>query len=129
MREEIFGPLLPVIRFSELDEVIERINADEKPLALYLWGRDRQRIRTLLDRTSSGGACVNNTVVQVLHPNLPFGGVNHSGLGSTHGEFGFRAFSHPRAIADTRIALVSLFYAPYTARVRTLIRLVLRWMA
>lgn len=129
MREEIFGPLLPVIRFSALDEVIERINADEKPLALYLWGRDRQRIRTLLDRTSSGGACVNNTVVQVLHPNLPFGGVNHSGLGSTHGEFGFRAFSHPRAIADTRIALVSLFYAPYTARVRTLIRLVLRWMA
>lgn len=129
MREEIFGPLLPVIRFKELEEVIERINADEKPLALYVWGRDRQRVRTLLDRTSSGGACVNNTVVQVLHPHLPFGGVNHSGMGSTHGEHGFRSFSHARAIANTRVASVSLFYAPYTARVKHLIRQVLRWMA
>lgn len=130
MSEEIFGPLLPVIRFKNLDEVIDRINAAEKPLALYVWGRDRQRVRTLLDRTSSGGACINNTVVQVLHPHLPFGGVNHSGMGSTHGEHGFRSFSHARAIANTwSPPSVSLFYAPYTAQVKNLIRQVLRWMA
>lgn len=129
MHEEIFGPLLPVIRFGELDEVIDRINAGEKPLALYVWGQDRARVRRVLDQTSSGGVCVNNTVVHALHPLLPFGGVNNSGLGSTHGEFGFRAFSHARAIADTRIGLVKMFYPPYTARVKRLIALTLRWFA
>lgn len=129
MQEEIFGPLLPIIRFRELDEVVERINAGEKPLAMYIWTRDRTRARALLDRTSSGGACVNNTVVHALHPLLPFGGVNNSGIGSTHGEFGFRSFSHARAVADTRIALTQLFYPPYTKRVKALIRQVLRWFA
>lgn len=129
LREEIFGPLLPVIRFGELDEVIDSINGGEKPLALYIWGKDRARIRRVLDHTSSGGACVNNTVVQALHPRLPFGGVNHSGLGSTHGEFGFRTFSHARAVADTRIGLVRMFYPPYTERVKRLIAMTLRWFA
>ena len=73
MHDEIFGPLLPVIRFGELDEVIDRINAGEKPLALYVWGQDRARVRRVLDQTSSGGVCVNNTVVHALHPLLPFG--------------------------------------------------------
>ena len=129
LQEEIFGPLLPVIRFSDLDQVIDRINAGEKPLALYVWGRDRRRIRRVLDRTSSGGVCVNNTVVHALHPKLPFGGVNNSGLGSTHGEFGFRAFSHARAVADTRIGLASIFYPPYTQRVQKMVKLIVRWMA
>lgn len=129
MQEEIFGPLLPIIRFRELDEVVEHINAGEKPLALYIWSRDRKRVREFLDRTSSGGACVNNTVVHALHPLLPFGGVNNSGIGSTHGEFGFRSFSHARAVADTRIALTQMFYPPYTQRVKSLIRLVMRWFA
>ncbi len=129
MQEEIFGPLLPIIRFRELDEVVERINAGEKPLALYIWGRDKVRVRAILDRTSSGGACVNNTIVHALHPLLPFGGVNHSGIGSTHGEFGFRSFSHARAVADTRFPLTQMFYPPYTKRVKSLIRLVMRWLA
>jgi aldehyde dehydrogenase (NAD+) len=129
MQEEIFGPLLPIIRFRELDEVVDRINAGEKPLALYIWTKDRARARQILDRTSSGGACVNNTVVHALHPLLPFGGVNHSGIGSTHGEFGFRSFSHARAVADTRIGLTQMFYPPYTPRVQSLIRLVMRWFA
>ncbi|WP_293388938.1 aldehyde dehydrogenase family protein [Nevskia sp.] len=128
LQEEIFGPLLPVIRFDELDAVIDRINGGDKPLALYVWGKDRARIRRVLDRTSSGGACVNNTVVQALHPLLPFGGVNYSGLGSTHGEFGFRAFSHARAIADTRVGMVHLFFPPYTARVKRIIEMTLRWL-
>ncbi len=129
LQEEIFGPLLPVIRFKDLDQVIDRINAGDKPLALYVWGKDRARIRRVLDKTSSGGACVNNTVVHALHPLLPFGGVNNSGLGSTHGEFGFRAFSHARAVADTSIGLVRLFYPPYTPRVKGLIKMTIRWLA
>lgn len=129
LKEEIFGPLLPVIRFRELDEVVERINAGDKPLALYIWSKDRARSREFLDRTTSGGACINNTIVHALHPLLPFGGVNNSGIGSTHGEFGFRAFSHARAVADTRIGLIRLFYPPYTAKVRSLIAAALRWLA
>lgn len=129
LQEEIFGPLLPVIRFSDLDQVIDRINAGEKPLALYVWGSNRARIRQVLDRTSPGGACVNNKVVHALHPKLPFGGVNNSGLGSTHGEFSVRAFSHARTVADTRIRLASLFYPPYTQHVRKTVKLIVRWMA
>lgn len=129
MQEEIFGPLLPLIRFEHLDDVIDQINAQPKPLALYVWGQDRARIRKLLQRTSSGGVCVNNSVVHLLHPNLPFGGVNNSGLGNTHGEFGFRSFSHARAVADTRLPLIRLFYPPYVQSVRRLIRLTLRWFA
>lgn len=128
LKEEIFGPLLPVIRFRKLDEVIARINGGDKPLALYIWGKDKVSIRRVLDATSSGGACVNNTVVHALHPLLPFGGINNSGIGSTHGEFGFRAFSHARAIADTRVGMVHLFFPPYTARVRRIIEMTLRWL-
>ena len=129
LKEEIFGPLLPVIRFRDLDEVVDRINAGEKPLALYVWSKDRARSREILDRTSSGGACINNTVVHALHPLLPFGGVNNSGIGSTHGEFGFRTFSHARAVADTKVRLVDMFYPPYTPKVRGLISAVMRWLA
>lgn len=130
MQEEIFGLLLlPILRFRELDKVVERINAREKPLALYIWSRDKARARAILDRTSSGSACVNKIVVHALDPLLPFGGVNHSGIGSTHGEFGFRSFSHARAVANTLIPLTQLFYPPYTECVKSLIRLVMRWLA
>lgn len=127
--EEIFGPVLPMIRFNNLDEVVDHINSAPKPLALYVWSGDRKRARYLLQRTSSGGACINNTVVHAMHPLLPFGGVNNSGIGSTHAEFGFRAFSHARAVADTRMAMVQAFYPPYTDRMRKLITFVIRYFA
>jgi aldehyde dehydrogenase (NAD+) len=126
MREEIFGPLLPIIAYGDLDDVIRQINADPKPLALYIWSRNQAHIDKVLTQTSSGGACVNNTVVQFLHGNLPFGGVNNSGIGNAHGHYGFKAFSHERAVVRTQILLASMFYPPYTDLTRRLIRLLTR---
>ena len=124
--EEIFGPLLPIIGFTDIDEVIAQINAMPKPLALYIWSKDSQNIDKVLTQTSSGGACINHTVVHFLHMNLPFGGVNNSGIGSGHGHYGFKAFSHERAVVKTRIAFARLLFPPYTDRVRKIIKLFLK---
>lgn len=126
MQEEIFGPLLPVIAYRDLDEVIGKINAQPKPLALYIWTKDGKLADKVLRETSSGGACVNHSVVQFLHGRLPFGGVNNSGLGSAHGLYGFKAFSHERAIVKTWLLLASTFYPPYTHLSRRLINWTLR---
>ncbi|HET9580742.1 MAG TPA: aldehyde dehydrogenase family protein [Usitatibacter sp.] len=123
MQEEIFGPLLPVLAFSSLDAVIGEINARPKPLALYVFSESRDEARQVLARTSSGGACVNHCVLQFAHGGLPFGGVNESGLGNAHGFFGFRAFSHERAVLrSTWPALSKLFFPPFTARRYRIIR-------
>ncbi len=114
MHEEIFGPLLPILSFTDLDDVIRRINADQKPLALYVWSKTEANIQKVMLQTSSGGACINNSVVQFLHGNLPFGGVNNSGIGSGHGHYGFKAFSHERAVVRTQISSNWMFYPPYT---------------
>ena len=121
MDEEIFGPVLPIIGFRDVQTVIDAINAKPKPLALYVWSRDNAVIEKVLGNTSSGGACVNHSVVQFLHGRLPFGGVNNSGIGNSHGFYGFRAFSHERAVVRTRIMLASMFYPPYTKLSRRLI--------
>ncbi len=118
MSEEIFGPLLPIIPYTDLDDVIRRINADPKPLALYLWSKNDANIDKVLKQTSSGGACINHSVVQFLHGNLPFGGVNNSGIGSSHGHFGFKAFSHERAVVRNQMSMTALFAPPYTAGMR-----------
>ncbi|MBL6751741.1 MAG: aldehyde dehydrogenase family protein [Nevskia sp.] len=126
MREEIFGPLLPIAPFTDIDEVIRQINADPKPLALYVWSRTAATIDKVTTHTSSGGMCINNTVVQFLQGNLPFGGVNYSGIGNAHGHYGFKTFSHERGVVRTRVALASMFYPPYTDFTRRLIRLLVR---
>lgn len=124
MHEEIFGPVLPIIAFDHMDEVVERINAAPKPLALYIWSRDASSADSLIARTSAGGTCVNHIAAHFLHHNLPFGGVNNSGIGSYHGEWGIRAFSHERAIVKTQVLLARMFFPPYTPRIRQ----VLGWM-
>ena len=123
MQEEIFGPLLPIISFNDLDEVIRKINADQKPLALYVWSKTESNIRKVMQQTSSGGACINNTVVHFLHGNLPFGGVNNSGLGNAHGHYGFKAFSHERAVVRTQIGMTQMFYPPYTDMTRRIAKI------
>jgi aldehyde dehydrogenase (NAD+) len=105
MQEEIFGPLLPIIAFTDLKQVIARINEGPKPLALYVFSSDDGNIDQVLNHTSSGGVCVNHSVVQAVHSNLPFGGVNNSGLGSEGGVFGFRTFSHQRGVVRTQLKL------------------------
>ena len=125
-QEEIFGPILPVLTYTDLDTVLARINGADKPLALYIFDRDAARIDRITRATTSGGVGVNLTLAQFSHPNLPFGGVNTSGIGAAHGEHGFRAFSHERAVLRNRFLLMPLLFPPYTPRVMRLIHLIKR---
>jgi len=125
MQEEIFGPVLPIIGFTDIGEVIDRINQAPKPLALYIWSRTEAHIDRVSRQTSAGATCINHVGVHFLHHNLPFGGVNNSGIGSYHGEWGIRAFSHERAFLRTRVMLARFFFPPYTPGFRRLVR----WMA
>lgn len=98
MQEEIFGPVVPVVTYETLDEAIGFIAERAKPLALYIYSNTPENIERILSRTSSGGVTINGFFSHYLENHLPFGGVNQSGMGSYHGVFGFRAFSHERAI-------------------------------
>jgi aldehyde dehydrogenase (NAD+) len=98
MQEEIFGPIVPVLTYKDLDDVIDYISGRAKPLALYIYSNDQKNIDKVLSRTSSGGVTINGFFSHYLENRLPFGGVNQSGMGSYHGFFGFKAFSHERAI-------------------------------
>jgi aldehyde dehydrogenase (NAD+) len=123
MEEEIFGPVLPVIAYRQIDEVVAAINAAPKPLALYIFSRDKLRTRQIIQRTSSGGVAINHCVLHYAHGNLPFGGVNNSGIGNAHGEFGFKAFSHERAVLKSGpIMMAKMFFPPYTGFKQKLIR-------
>ncbi len=98
LQEEIFAPLLPVMTYDNLDQAIGYIEARDKPLALYVFSESEDNVGKVLNRTSSGGVTVNGVFSHYLENNLPFGGVNQSGMGSYHGYFGFKAFSHERAV-------------------------------
>jgi aldehyde dehydrogenase (NAD+) len=100
MQDEIFGPILPVLTFEKIGEAVDFINRREKPLALYYFGSNA-KAREVLARTSSGGGCINDTLMHISNHNLPFGGVGNSGLGSYHGKQSFLAFSNARAIVRT----------------------------
>jgi aldehyde dehydrogenase (NAD+) len=114
MREEIFGPILPLIAYTSLDAVLAAINEAPKPLALYVWTKHRRVADRVIAETSSGGACHNHCLIQFAHGNVPFGGVNASGLGSSHGPWGFAAFSHERAVVRNRVMLADRLFPPYT---------------
>jgi aldehyde dehydrogenase (NAD+) len=125
MAEEIFGPILPVLTFKQLDEVPAFVTARDKPLALYVFGEDRAAIDSIIDGTTAGGTCVNNTVIHFANSNLPFGGVGPSGTGNYHGVFGFKAFSHERAVLrQGRIDMLKTVYPPYGPKVAKM----LKWM-
>lgn len=98
LQEEIFAPVLPVMTYENLDQVIEYIEERDKPLALYVYSNNQDNVNKVLARTSSGGVTVNGVFSHYLENRLPFGGVNGSGMGSYHGHFGFKAFSHERAV-------------------------------
>jgi aldehyde dehydrogenase (NAD+) len=98
LQEEIFAPILPVMTYDHLDQAIGYIEARDKPLALYVFSPNEANVQKVLDRTSSGGVTVNGVFSHYLENRLPFGGVNGSGQGSYHGYFGFKAFSHERAV-------------------------------
>ena len=112
MQEEIFGPIFPVQTFRNLDDVIEFVTSREKPLALYYFGKNGDKV---LKYTSSGGACINDTIMHIANEKVPFGGVGNSGMGSYHGKLSFDAFTHRRAVITTPTRLdVPFRYMPYS---------------
>jgi aldehyde dehydrogenase (NAD+) len=129
LREEVFGPVMPVVGYSDLDAAIDEINGRPKPLSLYVFSRDSQHAEKVLRNTSAGGSCVNHSLVQFLHGHLPFGGVNNSGIGNAHGYFGFKAFSHERAVVKDRFSITHMLFPPYTGLVRRLVKLTVRLFA
>ena len=115
MQEEIFGPILPVVIYDDLDKAIDGINAGERPLGLYLFGEDEAVIQRVLNNTISGGAAVNTCAVQAALPSLAFGGVGASGMGRHHGADGFREFSNQRGVVIRGTGdMIETFYAPYS---------------
>jgi aldehyde dehydrogenase (NAD+) len=97
MQEEIFGPILPVLTFDHIDQAVSFVNSKEKPLAFYYFGKNKQA-REILSKTTSGGGCINDTILHIANHNLPFGGVGNSGLGKYHSRRSFIAFSNERSI-------------------------------
>jgi acyl-CoA reductase-like NAD-dependent aldehyde dehydrogenase len=127
MREEIFGPLLPLVACDSIDQAIDYVNARPHPLALYLFERDRQTIDAVLARTRAGGVTVNDTLYHIAQHGLPFGGVGTSGMGGYHGKAGFETFSHLKPVfAQSRWNGAGLLRPPYGSRFRRLLELLLR---
>ncbi|PIE86232.1 MAG: aldehyde dehydrogenase [Bacteroidia bacterium] len=116
MQEEIFGPILPILPFKVLDDVIGYINKNPKPLAIYYFSEKKYKQKKIVSETSSGGVCINDVVMHIANHHLPFGGVGNSGLGSYHGKFSFDTFSHKKSVLrkSTRID-IPMRYAPYNA--------------
>ena len=128
MQKEIFGPILPIIVFEEINEVINTINGKEKPLALYIYSSSQKKINHILQNTSSGGVCINNNDLHFYNHELPFGGVNNSGMGNSHGKFGFMEFSNQRGIYQQHIpGVVEWLMPPYTHLKQKLINLAIKW--
>jgi len=127
MKEEIFGPILPVMEFNDLARVTEYINDRPKPLALYYFSDDVNRQKEIFEKTSSGGGCINDVLIQFTNGHMPFGGVGNSGIGGYHGKFSFETFSHKRSIMKkTNLFDIPIRYPPYTNWKYRLVKLLMR---
>jgi aldehyde dehydrogenase (NAD+) len=114
--EEIFGPILPIVTYRELDEAIAIANRNPDPLALYVFSSRKDIQRRILRKIPSGGAAVNDVLIQFMNPGLPFGGRGASGIGEYHGRFGFELFSHRKAVVQGSILDIPLRYPPYRGK-------------
>ena len=127
MQEEIFGPIMPILTFESLDDVIENINRGEKPLALYIFSSDKKNIKKVTTLCAFGGGCVNDTIIHLATSNMGFGGVGESGMGAYHGKVGFDTFSHHKSIVDKKTWLdLPMRYQPYDKFKEKLIRMFLK---
>lgn len=117
MKEEIFGPILPIITYDNFDEVLEIIQSKSKPLSLYLFSEDENMTHRVVEELSFGGGAINDTLMHLANPNLPFGGVGSSGIGQYHGKYSFDTFSHMKSYTfkSTRLES-SLFFSPYKGK-------------
>jgi|JI8StandDraft_2_1071088.scaffolds.fasta_scaffold07250_5 aldehyde dehydrogenase (NAD+) len=128
MQEEIFGPILPILEFSDLDVVIEDLKYKEKPLACYYFGKSDSKQEQVLENVSFGGACINDTVVHLANSHLPFGGVGNSGMGGYHGKYSFDNFTHYKAVLKKPFWLdIPLRYPPYKGKLG-LLQQVFKWL-
>ncbi len=129
MQEEIFGPIMPILKYSDLNEALALIDSIEKPLGLYVFARSKRVINKVIQSTSSGSVLINETTIAFAHPGLPFGGVNHSGIGKAHGYAGFMAFTNEKPVLRQNVYLPStlLLQAPYTKLKNRLVNLVMRY--
>lgn len=129
MEEEIFGPILPMKTFSLLDDAINFINGKPKPLALYYFGSNTSRSTQVLNETSSGNAVINDCVIHFLDLEIPFGGVNNSGMGKAHGHYGFLAFSNEKGVLKQRVGLnnATLLRPPYGIAAEKVIKSLIKW--
>ena len=127
MQEEIFGPVLPILTYEDLEEAMDQINARPKPLALYLFSGDQGSIQRVLSGCRFGGGCINDTIIHLATDRMGFGGVGESGMGAYHGEEGFRTFTHFQSIVDKKCWLdLPMRYQPYGAGAEKLVRWLLR---
>ncbi|RYG35516.1 MAG: coniferyl aldehyde dehydrogenase [Burkholderiales bacterium] len=127
MREEIFGPVLPIVGYDTLDDALDWVNSHPHPLALYIFAEDKKEQTRVLDRTQSGGVTVNGTLLHIAQEGLPFGGVGASGLGAYHGRHGFDRFTHARAVFRTGFFNAASWLAPpYGKRANRLLRFLMR---
>ena len=128
LQEEIFGPILPIITFKKIDEAVNYINSKEKPLALYIYSKNNQVIKQVIDNTRAGSTCINNNVVQYSNHNLPFGGSNNSGIGKSHGFFGFQEFSNMRSVLKQHTkGSIELLFPPYNKLKQKIVNLTIKW--
>ncbi|WP_204103700.1 MULTISPECIES: aldehyde dehydrogenase [Spirulina sp. CCY15215] len=119
MEEEIFGPILPMLEYENLEDAIAEINARPKPLSLYLFTHNKTTQERVLTATSSGNVCINDTLMQITSANLPFGGVGNSGMGAYHGKIGFDTFSHQKSVLNRSFLLdLPLRYPPYEGKLK-----------
>jgi aldehyde dehydrogenase (NAD+) len=130
MREEIFGPILPIITFQNIDEVIFQLQQKDKPLASYIFSSNSDNINKIKQNTSSGAVCINDAAVHFINGNLPFGGVNHSGMGKCHGKAGFDEFSNAKAVLKQYFSFgtADFIFPPYTAKVKSIVKIMLKWL-
>ncbi|MEM1323925.1 MAG: aldehyde dehydrogenase family protein [Bacteroidota bacterium] len=130
MEEEIFGPVLPILTFKNREEVIEIINAKEKPLALYIYSSKKKNIQYFLHNTRAGGTVINHSTIHFNNHHLPFGGVNNSGIGKGHGYRGFEAFSNERGVLQQvfPFSSIKLFMPPYNRFTRWVIDFAVKWL-
>ncbi|WP_411766795.1 aldehyde dehydrogenase family protein [Winogradskyella sp. A3E31] len=128
LHEEVFGPILSIVEYSTLAEAINYINAKEKPLALYLYSKSNKTIEKVLSETRVGSTGINNAALQFSNHYLPFGGINNSGIGKSHGFFGFEEFSNKRSVLKRNYpGFISLMRPPYTKFVQKLVDITIKW--
>ncbi|MHA8102155.1 aldehyde dehydrogenase family protein [Aquirufa nivalisilvae] len=128
MQEEIFGPILPILVYKDEQEIIDKLAREEKPLALYIFSENEEFTQHILKNTSSGGVVVNDCLIHYGHGELPFGGVNNSGIGKTGGKYGFIEFSNQKSVLIQHSRMMKFLYPPYQLKVRWMLDFILKWL-